>query len=335
MDWDKLRIFNAAVVAGSFTNAGDALNLSQSAVSRQITALEQCLKTSLFHRHARGLKLTEQGELLHGAVREVIARVSMAEAVLTEHRDYPRGPLKISTTAAFGAFWLAPRLKEFHELYPEITPSLMLDGGGADLSMREADVAITMSPPRKAHLVQRRILSSRAYAYAAPDYLKRHGMPSRAEDLDGHRLVVQGDDRGRDGAADAWLLELGAHGNVPRRPIAALDDVHGLYRAVLSGLGIGALPHFILAESAGLIRVLPGCASPKLDGYFVYPAELRHSKRIAVFRDFLVRRIAEAQLHVDPIDDFPRSSSLHPVALFPLGSLSDAVRAGCAGTLPS
>ena len=70
MDWDKLRIFHAVAAAGSFTHAGEKLNLSQSAVSRQISALEESVRASLFHRHARGLILTEQGELLFNTVRE-------------------------------------------------------------------------------------------------------------------------------------------------------------------------------------------------------------------------------------------------------------------------
>jgi DNA-binding transcriptional LysR family regulator len=327
MDWDKLRIFNAAAEAGSFTNAGEALSLSQSAVSRQITALEQCLKSALFHRHARGLKLTEQGELLHGAVREVIARVSMAEALLTERRDYAGGPLKVSTTPGFGAFWLAPRLKEFHDLYPEITITLLLDGGRADLSMGEADVAIRMSAPQKADLIQRRILTWRSYAYASPEYLKKHGIPSRGEDLDHHWLVVHGSEGARDVAADDWLLELGMDGRTVRQPVAALNDLYGLYRALLGGLGIGALPHFILPESAGLIRVLPDAASPKMDGYFVYPAELRQSKRIAVFRDFIIAQIAEARLNSDPFDMAARSVGAELVRHTPIRSLSDEVHA--------
>jgi DNA-binding transcriptional LysR family regulator len=323
MDWDKLRVFNAAAEAGSFVNAGDVLNISQSAVSRQITALEQCLKTQLFHRHVRGLKLTEQGELLHGAVREMIAQVSMAEALLTERRDCARGPLRVSTTTGFGAFWLAPRLKAFHDLYPQVNITLLLDGGGADLSMGEADVAIRMSVPHRADLIQRRILNWRSYAYASPEYLKKHGIPTRAEDLDHHRLVVQGGEGWRDAAADDWFLELGTDGSGARQPVAALSDLYGLYRAVLGGLGIGPLPHFIAPESAGLVRVLPDAASAKIDGYFVYPAELRQSRRIAVFRDFIVAQIAEARLNSDPFGVAARPAGAEPTRHTPIRSLPE------------
>jgi DNA-binding transcriptional LysR family regulator len=299
MDWDKLRVFYATVEAGSFTSAGDSLKLSQSAISRQISALEESLQTALFHRHARGLKLTEQGERLHRTVKDVLIRLSMAEALLMEDREQPRGSLKISTTVAFGVFWLTPRLKVFHERHPEITLTLMLDGGEADLSMREADVAIRMSPAQKPDLVQRRLLSWRSDAFAAPEYLRDRAGPDRAEDLDLHDLIVQS--TGGSEEAD-WLLGLGASAENPRQPVLALDNICGLYRAVQSGMGIGALPRFMAPEAAGLIRLLPGLASPKVEGYFVYPSELRNSKRIAVFRDFLVLQIAEARLHADVID---------------------------------
>lgn len=302
MDWDKLRAFHAAAEAGSFTNAGAQLNLSQSAVSRQITALEDGLRVALFHRHARGLKLTEHGELLQDAVREVMGRLSMAEARLMDLRDEPRGPLRISCDVAFGSFWLAPRLKELHELYPQITPVLLLDGGVADLAMGEADVAICLSVPEKAGVVQRRILSTRAYAYAAPDYLRRRGAPGRVEELDQHNLVVESRDGERIDERSDWLLTLDALGGVSRRPVAMLDGTSGLYHAIASGLGIGVLPHFVAQETSGLVRVLPDAAAPRSDGYFVYPAELRQSKRVCVFRDFLIRKIAESRLNVDPVD---------------------------------
>src|SRR5579862_8528116 len=144
MDWDKLRVFHAVAEAGSFTHAGDSLNLSQSAVSRQISGLEESLQVPLFHRHARGLILTEQGELLYRTARDVFAKLSMTEAMLSESKDRPKatvvvtlsgpfgrsfdsdsiasvidslantsraeGPLKVTTTVAFGSFWLTPRI---------------------------------------------------------------------------------------------------------------------------------------------------------------------------------------------------------------------------------
>lgn len=312
MDWDKLRTFSAAAEAGSFTNAGERLKLSQSAISRQVTALEQDLKTHLFHRHARGLQLTEPGRLLHEAVRDVIARMALAEAQLAELRDQPSGVLRISVDPAFGTFWLAPRLHEFHDLYPEIRLSLMFDGGSANLAMGEADVSIRMSAPQQSDLVRRCIFRSRCCLYAARDYVARRGAPASAADLDRHRLVALAGAGGHADASSAWLLNLGAADGTSRPPISVMDDTAALFHAVSGGLGIGVLPLFVVPESAGLVRILPDIEAPRIEGYFAYPPELRHSKRIAVLRDFLLRKIAEARLNLDPFERAPDSSPRLP-----------------------
>src|SRR5580765_6512702 len=142
MDWDKLKVFHAAAEAGSFTHAGERLGLSQSAVSRQVSALESELSVPLFHRHARGLILTEQGELLYRTAHEVFSKLAMAEAQLGESKDRPKGGLKVTATQAFGSAWLTPNLVEFVELYPDVEVDLVLEDRELDLSMREADVAI-------------------------------------------------------------------------------------------------------------------------------------------------------------------------------------------------
>src|ERR1700757_5080455 len=173
IDWDKLRVFHAVAEAGSFTHAGDTLNLSQSAVSRQISALEEALQVPLFHRHARGLILTEQGEALNRTVREVFAKLAMTEALLTESREKPAGRLKVTTTVGFGSSWLAERLQAFLEAYPDVSISLLLEDSDLDLAMREADVAIRMHPPKQPDLVQLHLMTIEYQVCASPEYLKR------------------------------------------------------------------------------------------------------------------------------------------------------------------
>ena len=296
MDWDKLRVFHAVAEAGSFTHAGESLNLSQSAVSRQISALEESLSVPLFHRHARGLILTEQGELLFRTAREVFAKLAMAESLISESKDRPKGPLKITTTVAFGSIWLTPRIREFMELYPEIQVSLVVDDSELDLSMREADVAIRMSPPRQPDLIQRHLVSVQVHIYASPDYLKKYGTPQRPEDLDNHRLIVYGEDSRPPVPGVNWLLDAGAKPGHDRRPILSVNNTYGMLRAVMSGLGLSSLPDFVAYENNSLVRVLPELAGPPNEAYFVYPEELRASKRISVFRDFLLRKVAEGRL---------------------------------------
>jgi len=294
MDWDKLRIFHAVAEAGSFTHAGEQLNLSQSAVSRQISALEESLNVPLFHRHARGLILTEQGELLYRTAHEVFGKLAMTEALLTESKDRPKGVLKVTATVAFGSTWLAPRMREFMEVYPDIELHLVLADRELDLSMREADVAIRMTPPRQADLIQRHVLTVHMQAYAAASYVKKMGMPKTPEELDKHRLVVYGEDERPPVPDTNWLLRVGRPAGDPRRPAMSINNVYGILQAVQSGSGIAALPEFMVQGSNDLVRVLPELEGPQIDAYFVYSEELRATKRIAVFRDFLLRKVADS-----------------------------------------
>ncbi len=296
MDWDKLRVFHAVAEAGSFTHAGESLNLSQSAVSRQISALEESLSVPLFHRHARGLILTEQGELLFKTAREVFAKLAMAEGLISESKDRPKGPLKITTTVAFGSIWLTPRIREFLDLYPEIQVSLVVDDSELDLSMREADVAIRMSPPRQPDLIQRHLVSVQVHIYATGEYLQKYGTPQRPEDLEEHRIIIYGEDARPPVPGVNWLIEVGAKSGQDRRPILTVNNTYGMLRAIMSGLGLAALPDFVANEHTNLVRVLPEVSGPPNEAYFVYPEELRTSKRISVFRDFLLRKVAEGRL---------------------------------------
>jgi len=295
MDWDKLRIFHAVAEAGSFTHAGEALNLSQSAVSRQISALEESVNVSLFHRHARGLILTEQGELLYRTAHEVFAKLAMAEAQLSESKDRPKGQLKVTTTVALGSTWLTPRMGEFLEVYPDVTVDLVLDDRELDLSMREADVAIRMAPPRQPELIQRHLMTVQIHVYAAPTYIKRYGLPKSVDELARHKVIVYGEESKPPVEDINWLLRIGAKGEERRRPTMTVNNVYAIQRAAQAGLGLAALPEYMVQGATNLVRVLPEIEGPRIDAYFVYPEELRNSKRIQVFRDFLLRKVSETE----------------------------------------
>lgn len=291
LDWDKLRVFHAVAEAGSFTHAGETLNLSQSAVSRQIQALEEALQVPLFHRHARGLILTEPGETLNRTVREVFAKLAMTEALLTESRERPAGRLKVTSTTGFGSTWLAPRLARFLAMYPDVSVTVLLDDSDLDLAMREADVAIRMHPPKQPDLIQRHLASFGWRICGAPSYLKTAGVPARAEELDAHRIICWGDHRQPIDEVN-WLAEAGRRPGAARRAAVEVNSLTGMLRAVQSGLGLAALPDYMAPELDGLLQVLPDLKPPRLDAYFVYPEEMRHSKRVSVFRDFLVAELS-------------------------------------------
>ncbi len=171
MDWDKLRVFHAVAVAGSFTHAGEDLNLSQSAVSRQISALEEELGVQLFHRHARGLEPTEQGDLLYRTAHEVLDKLAEVRARLTDNKNVPAGDLRITTTVGLGSTWLTPRTHDFLKLYPDIRLSIICDDRELDLCMREADVSILITEPRQPNLSSKRLCTAHSHLPASSDYL--------------------------------------------------------------------------------------------------------------------------------------------------------------------
>jgi DNA-binding transcriptional LysR family regulator len=250
----------------------------------------------LFHRHARGLILTEQGELLYRTAHEVFSKLAMAEAQLGESKDRPKGGLKVTATQAFGSAWLTPNLVEFVELYPDVEVDLVLEDRELDLSMREADVAIRMQPPRQPELIQRHLMTMHTYIYGSPAYLKRHSIPKTPEELDGHRIIVFGEDQRPPVPEIDWILRSGTRKDRPRRPVLKVNSVYAIRRAVQSGMGLASLPEFMATDFANLVRVLPELQGPRIDAYFVYPEELRNSKRIQVFRDFLLRKVAEGKM---------------------------------------
>lgn len=295
MDWDKLRVFHAVAEAGSFTHAGETLNLSQSAVSRQISALEDGLGVALFHRHARGLSLTEQGEALNHTVRDIFAKLTMTEAMIGESRDAAKGPLKVTATSAFGSTWLTPRIGEFLSLYPDIQLTLLLDDNELDLGMREADVAIRVSAPRQPDLIQRHLMAFRSHLYAHQSYLTKRGEPQSLADLATHDLITFPQDMRALFANTHWLRGLVDAMVARNRTVLQVNNLYAIFRAVESGLGIAALPDYLVKDRPDLVRLLPETSGSKVDAYFVYPEELRHSKRIAVFRDFLIRKVTESQ----------------------------------------
>jgi DNA-binding transcriptional LysR family regulator len=288
MDWDKLKVFHAAAEAGSFTHAGERLGLSQSAVSRQVSALEQELRVSLFHRHARGLILTEQGELLYRTAHEVFMKLEAARTKLTDSRERPNGELKVSTTPGIGIHWLLPRLGEFFDLYPEIAITMITTDEELDLAMREADVAIRLRQPTQPDLIQRKLFSVHFHAYASPDYLKRFGTPRSHAELDSHRIVLLSGTVPAHFSNRRWLLEVSRDGKPPRTAVFTVNNVLGLLRACQRGLGIAMLPDYLVEENGGLVQLFGEADMLALDAFFVYPEELKSVARIQVFRDFLV-----------------------------------------------
>lgn len=288
MDWDKLRIFHAVADAGSLTHAGDKLNLSQSAVSRQIRGLEESLNSTLFHRHARGLILTEQGELLFDATSAMTRRLDTASARIRDSEEEAFGELRVTTTIGFGTLWLAPRLPKLYEQYPDLKVDLMLEERVLDLPMREADVAIRMKEPSQADLIRKKLMMIKMCLYASPDYLAEHAAPQTIEDIAEHRLICQNTNNDQVGAGRSLVQHLLTY---DIRSLLTVNNYFGVLQGVLNNLGVGVLPDYVTQDFPDLVQVLPDLESADVPVFLAYPEELRQSKRISAFRDFVQEEI--------------------------------------------
>lgn len=295
LDWDKLRVFHAVANAGSFTRASESLGLSQSAISRQISSLEGEIGAPLFHRHARGLIPTEQGELLIEAAADMSAKIDTVRSELTETRDRPEGRLRIATTVGFGSGWLTERIDAFLDEYPEIRLELVLSNEEVDIAMREADAAIRLRQPMQADLIQRRLFTVHFHVFASPDYVNLHGAPSRVADLDAHRIIGFGDTAPRYLDSLNYLRTVGRDEGDERQPVLEINSILMIRRAVERGIGIAMLPDYAVRSDMGLMRVLPDLPLPTFDTYFCYAEEMRNSAKINAFRDFLLRNARDWQ----------------------------------------
>lgn len=293
IDWDKLRTFHAAAETGSLTAAAEKVGLSQSAVSRQIAALEDDLGVPLFHRHARGLILTGPGKVLQSSTGQMATIAAVAESNLKDARDRPQGELLITAPVGFGSTWLAPRLGGFMDDYPDVTLRLILDDRELDLTTLEAECAVRLWQATHADLIQRKLFSVKTSLYASKEYVEEFGQPTRIQDLDTHRIIAYGAKESDEMRVLDFALTLGRDGQKPRVAGLSINNITALVTAVAAGLGIGGLPDYLAALQPNLVRLLPDNPGPDLDVFFIYPADLRRSKRIAAFRQYLIDQAAD------------------------------------------
>ena len=290
MDWDKLRIFEAAADSGSFTRAGETLGLSQSAVSRQVSALEAGSRRAVVssprprpHSHRTGRNAAGSGARRRAQTRRGASR-------LIDSRDKPQGELRVTTTLVLGSIWLSPRLGEFVELFPEVKLQLLLSDDELDLSMREADVALRLREPNQPDLIRRRLFTVHFHAYASADYLKKHGQPRDR----GARPPSPCRLRRADGDAFPLRPQLAAHARARRQePAHGASDHqqprrdHPRRRARRRHRGAAGL---LRRANSGLIRLLPQADMPEMDCFLVYAEEMKNVARVQAFRDFLVSK---------------------------------------------
>ena len=293
MDWDKLKIFHTVAEASSFTKAATVLNLSQSAISRQIQSLEHELKIKLFERHARGLVLTDNGKYLFQTAHEVIAKLKDVEATFSDEKDKLKGKLTVTTVVSFGTTWLTPRIKEFMDMHPEIEVELIFDDRELDLSTRQADVAIRMRRPKQLNLIQKKVVDFNYHIYGSNEYLEKNGYPKILKDLDKHKFITYGKGAPSPVYNPDWVLKLGAKEGKKRKSVMKVNSVYGLLLAVQSGVGLAALPDYITHNIPNLTKVLPEEPGKPTETHFVYPVSLKNNARLMAFRNFIFSKVSE------------------------------------------
>lgn len=294
LDWDKLRVFHTVADAGSFTHAGQALNLSQSAVSRQISTLEESLGVLLFHRHARGLMLTEQGEILHSATKDVLEKLVMIESRISDTKTKVAGPLKITVSGFLGSTWLSPKIPQFLEEYPNLKLTVIMDNKVLNLGMREADAAIRMYEPEQPDLIKRRLTTIRFHICASKSYLAKFGTPQKPLDLLDHLLIGYPSGVPLPHEHTDWLFQLAGVDKETAQNVLLMNSMYGIMQTVEYGTGIACLPDFMVDRSSSIVPILPEFEAPPIEVFFVYPEERRNSARIKAFRDFMVKQLQES-----------------------------------------
>ena len=286
MDWDKLKAFYAVALNKSISKASKKLNISQSAISRQIQDLEFDLKTSLFMRHQKGVTLTEQGENLYDTVHRINISISNFEQKILDKQTKPTGKLTINTTVGFGSTWLTPRINKFTDQYPDMEISILMSDEEIDLSSRSADLAVRVKKPTQANLIFKKFVNFHNHIYGSSDYLQENGIPRSVNDLDKHSLICFGTGLPSPISNIDWILKIGKE-NGKRKAKFRVNSIYGISLAIEKGAGLASLPDYMAADKSHLVRVLPNLEGPSYQTYFVYTEAFKNDRRLEVFRDFL------------------------------------------------
>lgn len=284
--WRLLEAFVHIARSGSISAGARALGVSQPTATRYLQELESALSTGLFVRHSRGLTLTERGEELYSIAREVNDRVDEVFRRAAGLGRQIRGSVRISVNEPIGVLVLSPCLAELRSAHPDLSIELVIDNSTANLSRREADVAVRMFRPKQLDLVARRVGSLEVGLFATVGYLERHGMPRALADVKGHTLI--GFDRDT-----SWLSTLEAIGMTPDAFAFRTDSVLAQMEAVVAGVGIGGMQLLLAQRHPELRRVLSDLPLPPLELWVVMHRDLGRSAATRVVFDALVRALSD------------------------------------------
>lgn len=287
MDWDKLKAFYAVADAGSFTHAANVLHLTQPSISRKIGSLEEELRTPLFHRHARGLVLTEQGELLYNTVTGIFTELSDVEQTIKESKDNEEGELTITASEMVAESWLFPMLPIFIKEYPDIQIKMIETDTLLNLDKREADVAIRLLPPTQQDLIQKKLRDVKFSLVASNEYLNKYGIPETTQDLGDHTLIAYPHGTQAPFPEPNWHLFLANIDiNTHKKKIIS-NSFSGTLSFIKAGCGIGTLNEHEIEKNSDLVKIFPDTFQHNISVYFVYASGRKRSRKIKILQTFL------------------------------------------------
>jgi len=293
VETQELMVFHAVVKHSNYAKAADELGLSPSGVSRIVSRLEERLGARLIQRTTRKLKLTEVGEAFHARTSQVLSDLRDAESEVQQTVLRPRGTIRISTSVAFGQFYLGPMFVQLTDRYPELAIELFLTDRFVDLVDEGIDLGIRFGTLPDSRLIARRLCVNHRILVAAPDYLKRRGTPRTPAELAGHEcLLFTSFARPQE-----WRL-IGPDGpvTVSISGRVSSNNIAALATAAQSGMGIAVTATMVVGAqlaSGELVRVLPDYEFEPSAIFAVYPSARQLSTKVRAVVDFLVENLPD------------------------------------------
>lgn len=291
-----MQAFQRVAELGSFSLAAQQLDLSKSAVSKMVRALEDHLGARLLNRTTRRLSLTEAGANYADHVARLLAELADIEAATANLQAAPKGQLKINAPMSFGQLHVAPLLPGFLAEHPEISVDLTLNDRVVDLIDEGFDLAIRIGELSDSSLIAKKLDEIEIVVVASPSYLSRRGVPETPQDLSSHDCLIYAYGQYR----ESWRLKVAQSGpaagwetvRVDGRLRANNGDV--LSEAAINGLGLAMLPTFIAAAPLAdgrLVRVLPEWTGGDTGIFALYPHNRHPLAKLRVFIDYVQRHL--------------------------------------------
>lgn len=302
LEWDKLKTFYWVAQLGSFAKASHHLNLSQSALSRQVAKLEYQVGRSLFNRSVKGVKLNDAGQQIYQLSKRILSDVEITEGKIVEDENEPSGNLKLSCTTSLASTWLVHYLTNFLEKHPKLSLSVVATDEEPDLSTCEVDIAIRSAMPERDDLIQEKLKSFQVKLFASKKYIEKFGTPKSLEDLANHRIITYGSTRNAPFDNIDWISTIGMPIGKIRPSCLRINSALGMYHAANEGLGIvpfcEGFENFATYKNSTLVPVLQEVTGPKADRFFIYSSKQKTSSKIQALLSHLKESVRRSEAEI-------------------------------------